>query len=475
MGKKRNKQRQKGGDSAAGEEANDAAHAPVVVLATQPNGPCVAVAHDKELWLLDCSNASLIELEDSTFGAPIRAVAFDPTGNLLLTGGDDKTVRVWQLDSRQLLHKWVVPKKVSAAAFSADGSFAFFADKFGDVHVAATAADATAGPKPLLGHFCSIITDLAASPDGKFVVSTDRDSKTRGAHEIQSYCLGHTSFVTACAFVATPEATLLASASGDGTVRLWDHVSGQLLDTCHVPVPPGNVVAASTEQADTAEEAGTPEVAAEEAGALNLDSAPSSAAEMELGDVPASGSGYESDDEDNGEENAALREHAAEPATAATLALAASPSGRHLATLVEGQDEVTILEVDAAARKLSICQRLAMHDLALPNSVQFDRGGRIWAVGRPRLEESGALKVGVAALNDAGTEFESAAEDVVPDALRAALRTVANGGQAAQTGALGQVNPQLRKRVYTEAETDFRKRNRRDIKAASTAAAASIY
>ena len=45
-----------GGDSAAGKEANDAAHAdaPVVVLATQPNGPCVAVAHDTELWLLDC-------------------------------------------------------------------------------------------------------------------------------------------------------------------------------------------------------------------------------------------------------------------------------------------------------------------------------------------------------------------------------------------------------------------------------------
>ncbi len=62
--------------------------------------------------------------------------------------------------------------------------------------------------------------------------------------------------------------------------RLWDHVSGQLLDTCHVPVPLGNVVAASTEQAATAEEAGTPEVAAEEAGALNLDSAPSSAAEV---------------------------------------------------------------------------------------------------------------------------------------------------------------------------------------------------
>ena len=72
-----------------------------------------------------------------------------------------------------------MPKKISAASFSADGSYAFFADKFGDVHVAATAAEATAGPKPLLGHFCSIITDLAASPDGKYVISTDRDSKIR--------------------------------------------------------------------------------------------------------------------------------------------------------------------------------------------------------------------------------------------------------------------------------------------------------
>lgn len=41
----------------------------------------------------------------------------------------------------------------------------------------------------------------------------------QGAHEIQSYCLGHTSFVTSCAFVAAPDQTLLASAGGDGTIR----------------------------------------------------------------------------------------------------------------------------------------------------------------------------------------------------------------------------------------------------------------
>ena len=72
-----------------------------------------------------------------------------------------------------------VPKKISAATFTADGSYAIFADKFGDVHAAATGESATGGPRLLLGHFCSIITDLAASPDGKHIASTDRDSKVR--------------------------------------------------------------------------------------------------------------------------------------------------------------------------------------------------------------------------------------------------------------------------------------------------------
>lgn len=72
-----------------------------------------------------------------------------------------------------------LPKKISAAAFAADGRHAFFADKFGDVHAAATDESATGPARPLLGHFCSIITGLAASPDGRFLVSCDRDHKIR--------------------------------------------------------------------------------------------------------------------------------------------------------------------------------------------------------------------------------------------------------------------------------------------------------
>lgn len=44
----------------------------------------------------------------------------------------------------------------------------------------AESAPCTAGqPALLLGHFCSIITSLNVSKDGKYVVTTDRDNKVR--------------------------------------------------------------------------------------------------------------------------------------------------------------------------------------------------------------------------------------------------------------------------------------------------------
>lgn len=58
-------------------------------------------------------------------------------------------------------------------------------------------------------------------------------------------------------------------------------MSGQLLDTCKVPVPLASVLAASTKQVEAAEEEGAVELAAQEAsGAASLESAPSSAAEV---------------------------------------------------------------------------------------------------------------------------------------------------------------------------------------------------
>jgi WD40 repeat protein len=80
----------------------------------------------------------------------------------------------------------------------------------------------------------------------RFVVSTDKDGKVRvsilpapeiilhGAYQIQSFCVGHLNYATSAAFSTPPAGAqgsepgrpLLVTGSGDGSVRLWDHITG---------------------------------------------------------------------------------------------------------------------------------------------------------------------------------------------------------------------------------------------------------
>ena len=41
----------------------------------------------------------------------------------------------------------------------------------------------------------------------------------QGANEIRSYCVGHTQFVSCSAFISQEDVSLLATGSGDGSVR----------------------------------------------------------------------------------------------------------------------------------------------------------------------------------------------------------------------------------------------------------------
>lgn len=110
------------------------------------------------------------------------------------------------------------PKKVTSVAFTRDGANVLSGDKFGDVHVARVQPPAEAGAPPatpepvlLLGHYCSILTALAASKGGRLLATADRDKRARvsllpedpakGDAPIQSICFGHTSYLTCCAFL----------------------------------------------------------------------------------------------------------------------------------------------------------------------------------------------------------------------------------------------------------------------------------
>ncbi|XP_024968344.1 tRNA (guanine-N(7)-)-methyltransferase non-catalytic subunit wdr4 [Cynara cardunculus var. scolymus] len=195
----------------------------------------------------------------------IRAIRYGAKGNVFVSAGDDKLVKIWTTDSWRCMYSVSTEKKVSAVAISDNGQFVCYADKFGVVWVVEldefneNQALVQKKGSPLLAHYCSIITSLEFSPDGQFIITADRDFKIRvtmfpkkpldGAHEIQSYCLGHTEFVSCLAFVYNVDCPhgYLVSGSGDSTVRLWDFTSGLLLNTCDVGSEVGRLMANGTE------------------------------------------------------------------------------------------------------------------------------------------------------------------------------------------------------------------------------------
>ncbi|XP_058086714.1 uncharacterized protein LOC131233894 isoform X1 [Magnolia sinica] len=239
-----------------GEKSSVQAEVAPALIAVHPLEKSVVVAAGSQLRAFDLQGDCSISLLDDSGGHshtdPIRAICFAAKGRLFASAGDDKLVKIWNTNSWHCIQTVCSEKRVSAVAISHDGLFLTFADKFGAVWIVGLDRDGESEtlvnekPAPLFAHYCSIITSLEFSPDGQFIASADRDFKIRvtvfpktplnGAHEIQSFCLGHTEFVSCLAFVCTleyPQGFLL-SGSGDSTVRLWDFISGRLLDTCQV-------------------------------------------------------------------------------------------------------------------------------------------------------------------------------------------------------------------------------------------------
>ncbi|CAG7845869.1 COMPASS-like H3K4 histone methylase component WDR5B {ECO:0000303/PubMed:19567704} Short=AtWDR5B {ECO:0000303/PubMed:19567704} [Serendipita indica DSM 11827] len=159
----------------------------------------------------------------------VGAVAFSPAGHRVVSGSDDETLRLWDVDTGAQVG---LPLRghagmVCSVAFSPDGRSIVSGSYDRTIRLWDVDTGAQIG-MPLEGHADWVIS-VAFSPDGQRVVSGSRDKTIRlwnaetGA-QIGGPLEGHVGSVNSVAFA--PAGHRIASGSDDRTMRLWDGETG---------------------------------------------------------------------------------------------------------------------------------------------------------------------------------------------------------------------------------------------------------
>jgi WD40 repeat protein len=205
----------------------------VYPVAYSPDGRWIASGdwdHAVRLW--DAATGEVCAKLPHPDPGIVRALAFTPDGNRLVSGGDlGGKLLVWDLSTGRILGRVPSRKFVRSIAVSPDGT-RIAAGPFdpsgpsGDVTM--SIADVATGRIIRTGEG----VPFAFSPDGKWLAGRDAGGMTVvlwDAHTLRpvAHWPGHWREINAVAF--DREGGRLVSASSDHTVRVWDAATGECL------------------------------------------------------------------------------------------------------------------------------------------------------------------------------------------------------------------------------------------------------
>lgn len=135
-------------------------------------------------------------------------------------------------DGWTIVKNFDVERKCVKLLFDKDNANLIVADKSGDVYTFSLDSTVPSKGRLLMGHL-SMLLDISFTPSFKFLLTSDRDEKVRLSHypnsyNIENFCLGHKDFVSSLCVLSDE---LLLSGSGDGTIRLWNYMTGKEIYT----------------------------------------------------------------------------------------------------------------------------------------------------------------------------------------------------------------------------------------------------
>jgi WD40 repeat protein/serine/threonine protein kinase len=208
----------------------------VLTVAFDPDGTRLASSGaDETIIFWDAQSGALLGQEDSRHTNWVRRIQFSPDGRFFLSASQDRSVRLWDLRAGDLSSTALAGHQddVWDAVFSPDSSRIASASDDGSIIVWNTQSDQPLGR--LIGTQGDAVLSAAASSDGRWFATAGGNPFGPGsdfavrlwdaATDQARIFEGHTSNVTALAF--SPDSTLLASASSDGSIVLWNTEGGE--------------------------------------------------------------------------------------------------------------------------------------------------------------------------------------------------------------------------------------------------------
>ncbi|MDJ0510521.1 MAG: NB-ARC domain-containing protein [Crocosphaera sp.] len=201
-------------------------------IAFSPNNKIIASGgEDTTVRLWDIETQKCLEVLEGHLDR-VRKVIFSPNGNILASCGDDRTIKLWDVNNRELITTLTGHEdRVRGIQFSSDGKFIISASEDNAVIIWDSETYFIKKEFKLKEQKNNPLRELFLSPDNQSFATGCDDYIVRlwgieTGKLLQSF-KSHDNWIRSIAF--HPHKPLLGSSCEDGVIRLWDIKTGECL------------------------------------------------------------------------------------------------------------------------------------------------------------------------------------------------------------------------------------------------------